>query len=277
MAKGGGSSDKLKYSEWRPIGVCDKAPPGVQKAQMFSREDFLVITAPDVNRENWRSRPEVTSILQRYCSMLAKQSTTTTGMKKPVVSNIKLVGAIMKLAVTPDLNKESEDGKLQLFQVEFEDKGVKKKRKLLPAILVILLILLLILSIILGFAIYDRLQTKQATSRRFRSTGSYTIHYCNDSENIAGYTRDLENANRILQREVTDLYNQGKIMLKRQCDGASSSLSIKESQFLECYSLIWQHDALSTIPRADLMKVNACRKKICRKGQNPQSAVCRGR
>ncbi|MCP4296143.1 MAG: hypothetical protein GY786_11090, partial [Proteobacteria bacterium] len=100
-------SSQIKFTKWRPVGVCDTASPGRMKAQMFTREDYLTITGADVTRENWKSKPEVVKILNRYSAKLAKMSTLTKEMKKPVPSRVKLMGSIIKLDVTPTLNRES--------------------------------------------------------------------------------------------------------------------------------------------------------------------------
>ncbi len=272
MAAQGNSSQKLKFSEWRPIGVCDDAPPGVQKAQMFTRQDFLIITAPGINRNNWQKKAQVVKILRRYTTKLAKQSTITNGMKKPTVSSITLVGAIMKLAVTPDLNRESKDGKIQLFQIKYEDKAVKKKTPW-GIILGILLVILLILCIILGIAIYKKTKSKSYKTKKLRFP-SYTISYCEDPMDRSRYEHQLDEVNRILQPRVEDLLYQRRLEFETNCIEYFPQLSLKEKRFLKCYSLIKQHGILSQIPFSDLKKVNACKKEICRRDQFSGSAAC---
>ena len=50
-------------------------------------------------------------------------------MKKPGIVSIKLVGAVLGHEETPGLNLESKDGKVQLFQVEFEETVEPKKER----------------------------------------------------------------------------------------------------------------------------------------------------
>ncbi|MED5571874.1 MAG: hypothetical protein VX602_03610, partial [SAR324 cluster bacterium] len=57
---------RLKYIQWRPIGVCDTGVGKERKAKMFTRTDLAEVTSPEVNRENWRQQPEVLQLIQRY-------------------------------------------------------------------------------------------------------------------------------------------------------------------------------------------------------------------
>jgi hypothetical protein len=254
-------SKKLKFSEWRPIGVCDKAPPGVQKAQMFTREDFLVVTAPGINRDNWQKNSQVMSILQRYSAMLARQSSTTQGMTRPQVSSIQLVGAVMKLVVTPVLNKESQDGKLQLFQIEFKDAGVKKTPPW-TLILVVLATLLAVLCVLLGIVLYQKYQARPHTVTNFRPTFQ-TRSYCDSPAEKTRYESQLEEVGEILQQKANDLFYQGRLSVKRRCLSDLAQPSVGEDRFLECYDLIKRHGMLSQIPSVDLTKIDSCRQSIC--------------
>lgn len=255
-------SQKLKFSEWRPIGVCDKAEPGVQKAQMFSREDFLVITADGIDRENWRKNPTVKRVLAKYTAKLARQSTRTQKMIKPEVSKIGLVGAIMHLRVTPVLNKESEDGKLQLFQVEFYDAGKKKNIPWLSLIIGILsLILITLISLII-----IKVNSKEEFSkpRRFNLPNT-SWEFCNSTDNISRYHENLDETRRSMQWKVYDLINQGQIDSDPMCNEQLNSTILREQRFLECYELLWGKNLLTRMDRTDLNKINSCRVGVCEK------------
>ncbi len=272
MESGNNNDQKLKFGEWRPIGVCDNAPPGVQKAQMFTREDFLTITASDVDRENWRDNPQVMKVLSHYCNRLARQSTTTIGMKRAVVSKITLVGAIMKLGITPTLNRESQDGKLQLFQVEFEDKGLKKK----PPWLLIIAILLGILLVLLTTAIIiqQSKKTKRLTTRNLKLR-SFTVSFCDAPTNNSYYVQHLDEARRILQTKADDLLFKGRIGFDPECAATLPSVSLKEERFLKCSSILRKNRILSQLARSDLRKVNACQNEICSRNTSPKSRYCK--
>lgn len=271
MAKGN-SFRKLKYSEWRPIGVCDDAPPGVQKAQMFTREDFLIITGTGVDRQNWRKHPEVMKLLNKYALKLAGQSTKTSNMIQPKVSKISLVGAVMKLVVTPTLNKESKDGKLQLFQIEFEDIG-KKKKTPWKLILGILITILVLLCILLGVALYKKAQSKQYKPGAYKTT-SFTTSFCDDSGDISLYKRQLDEANRILQVKADDLFYQGKTAAELNCMEQLPQVLLREHRFLKCFALVRRFGLISQLPRSELMKINACQRSICRKSRSANFPAC---
>ena len=117
---------QLKYIQWRPIGVCDSGLGKERKAMLFSRSDLVMVTAPDVNRGNWRQNQEVMKLIARYASEVSKLSALTDGMSSPEISEIKLVGAVLGLDQTPILNQESSDGKVQFFQVSFREGKPKK-------------------------------------------------------------------------------------------------------------------------------------------------------
>ncbi|MCP4753842.1 MAG: hypothetical protein GY866_23405 [Proteobacteria bacterium] len=266
-------SKKLKFSEWRPIGVCDSAPPGIQKAQMFTREDFLIITAPGVDRNNWRKKPDVMKVLSRYIKKLEKMSTLTKEMKRPTVSKISLVGAIMKLGVTPILNKESKDGKLQLFQIEFEDKNVEKKRRKVPWLVLSSLLGVALIVLASAFFLSDDGKTKRYRSRD-SSVRILTRPYCQGSRNSGRYQTQLDEVRRILQFAINELYYQGGLSKKPDCTEELSSLADKEERFLECYLSLKNRDALSYIERSDLRNVRSCQKQLCDQETSNRSQFC---
>ena len=69
----------IKFAQWRPIGVCDNGPPNQRKAQLFSKLDFAIVTAPGVTRENWRQHPEVLKLIRRY----AQDFHFSAGIRRP--------------------------------------------------------------------------------------------------------------------------------------------------------------------------------------------------
>ena len=117
---------RLKYIQWRPIGVCDTGVGKERKAKMFTRTDLAKVTSPEVNRGNWRPQPEVLQLIQRYAHDLAVISNFTDEMLSPEITEIKLVGAVLGHEQTPNLNQESADGRVQFFQLSFQDGKTKK-------------------------------------------------------------------------------------------------------------------------------------------------------
>ena len=116
---------RLKYIQWRPIGVCDTGVGKDRKAKMFTRTDLAEVTSLEVNRENWRQQPEVLQLIQRYAHDLAGISNLTDEMLSPEIAGIKLVGAVLGHEQTPNLNQESADGRVQFFQLSFQDGKTK--------------------------------------------------------------------------------------------------------------------------------------------------------
>lgn len=269
-------SQGLKYSEWRPIGVCDSAPSGIQKAQMFSREDFLIITGPDVNRDNWQNNPKVMRILDKYCQKLAKQSSLARAMQKPVVDRISLVGAIMGLRITPNLNRESEDGKLQLFQVEFVDKGKtkSKKKKKTPWLLITAILLTIILAVLVFLLLTS--STKKSTTYRNRrlSTPTFTRSYCQDSPGSSRYRTELDEVRNVMQYRINDLISEGSLLTNPQCNEKQLSTGAGETRFLKCYGTLKNYGVLNKVAREDLKHINDCKVSICER-INRSTAACR--
>jgi len=96
---------------------------------MFSRRDFEKICSAGVNRKNWEKIPKIRKLVERYALEVSRFSNLTKDMKKPGIVSIKLVGAVLGHEETPGLNLESKDGKVQLFQVEFEETAEPKKER----------------------------------------------------------------------------------------------------------------------------------------------------
>ena len=120
--------DKIPFSEWRPIGVCDNGPPAGRKAQIFSKADFAKITDPSITRDNWEQRPEVQRLLEKYTRKLIAISDVAQAMEAPEVERVELVGTVLNFGKTPGLNEESSQGKVQLFQLHFRDRGKPRRR-----------------------------------------------------------------------------------------------------------------------------------------------------
>ena len=124
----GQENDQLKFSEWRPIGFVIKDeqinavhgcfPGGFREnLQSWSEPQELEKDSPDPK------------LVERYALEVSRFSNLTKDMKKPGIVSIKLVGAVLGHEETPGLNLESKDGKVQLFQVEFEETAEPKKER----------------------------------------------------------------------------------------------------------------------------------------------------
>ena len=269
---------KLKFGEWRPIGVCDTAIPGKQKAQMFTREDFVIITAPGVNRDNWRQNKQVREVILNYVKKLERMSTLTKRMKKPVAKEIKLVGAILKLAVTPNLNKESRDGKLQLFQVVFEEKGKKtitkkKSSKFNPWILTICL-LATILAGLLGTISYKIINKKTKYSSYTFNAQKSIIEYCRQKTDPEVYYDELDETWEILKSRNDYGIKIGAIKSKHKCILGNFSIKEKEEQIVSCYQIGLKYKGFSDLTYSEQRKVSTCAQNICKKSLSDRPVSC---
>ena len=73
----------MRFSQWRPIGVCDNAPDGERKARMFARDDLEKVLAPGIGRNNWEDSLELRKIIERYAKDVAKLSPQSKGTQTP--------------------------------------------------------------------------------------------------------------------------------------------------------------------------------------------------
>lgn len=266
MAKKEIRNEKMKFGEWRPIGVCDNGVPNTKQAKMFTRKDFLTITASHVNRNNWKQQPEVMKVIRRYGMDVAAKSTMTRGMKKPVVKDVKLVGTILHYKKTPTLSNESRDGKLQLFQVEFEDKG-KKRKSWWGAILIALLSLILI---VIGGLLVMKLNRPKV--HKVYRAGYQSVEVCESGRNTGQYFSDLESMqqqlNRYLRTALDDPYHPSNAF----CFETTYSVEKREETLIKCYG---KSKTSGNGGHQSLLQVQKCVMRICQKNSGALSPYCR--
>jgi hypothetical protein len=269
---------KLKFGEWRPIGVCDTAVPGKQKAQMFTREDFVIITAPGVTRDNWRQNKQVREVILNYVKKLERMSTLTKGMKKPVAREIKLVGAILKLAVTPNLNQESRDGKLQLFQVVFEEKGkkviAKKKSSLINPWILTISLLIAILAGLLGTISYKMINKKTRYSNYTFSTQKSIIDYCRPKIGPEAYYAELNESWKILKARNDYGLKIGALKSRQKCVLKNASIKEKEEQIVSCYQTGLKYKGFSDLNYSEQRIISTCAQNLCKKSLSDRPISC---
>ncbi len=239
---------------------------------MFTREDYLTITGADVTRENWKSKPEVVKILNRYSAKLAKMSTLTKEMKKPVPSRVKLMGSIIKLDVTPTLNRESESGKMQLFQVEFEEEEINSNNSLLW----ILLVAVILLFSFLGYLVWQKKLSKP-TTRTYKES-SFQLQrtpFCRASRSSATYSSHLDEIQYLLDSNVNTLKWERDLNNLPDCTISDGSIARKENKLLQCYQVLIKNNALLGIDQASRRKMKQCANRICSDKGDRQSLACR--
>lgn len=262
------NSDKMKFGEWRPIGVCDNGAANKKQAKMFKRKDYLAITAPHVTRENWRKQPEVMKIIDRYAMDVASKSTMTQEMKSPVMKEVKLVGTILHYKKTPNLSNESKDGKLQLFQVQYKDKGKKRSWGLIALIAILSIILICVASLVV-------IKLSRPKTRTVYKTPFQTAALCESTRNSGQYAMDLDSAqqqlNRYLRTALDDPYHPSNAF----CFERPYSIEKKEQTLVKCFNKSKEIDS-SNQSHQSIYKVQECVINVCRKRGNLLQGICRG-
>ena len=262
----------LKYLQWRPIGVCDSGSGKERKARMFSRSDLARVTAPDVNRGNWRQNQEVMQLITHYAKEVAKLSALTEGMYSPEISEIKLVGAVLGLDQTPILNQESSDGKVQFFQVSFRD-GKPKKTSFINWNKWLKFLLIAVGSIIALILIY--LEIIQVP--KFPDRGTKRNESCSSNRQKKAYAEEIQSISKSLLKDLSRLPEWSTFREARvQCAPGKLKLYKQEQRLLQCYLIV--RNRVNDLPanaRPDLGKIKSCVQILCSRGLPPLSSLCR--
>ena len=239
---------------------------------MFSRSDLATVTAPYVNRENWHQNQEVMQLIARYASEVAKLSALTDGMSSPVISEIKLVGAVLGLDQTPILNQESSDGKVQFFQVSFRD-GKPKKTSFINWNKWLKFLLITAGSIIALIFIY--LAIIQVL--KFPDRGTKKIESCSLNRQKKAYAEEINSIRKSLLIGLSRLpewstFREASV----QCAPGKLKLIKKEQRLLQCYLTVRNRvNDLPSTARPDLGKIESCVQILCSRGLPQLSSLCR--
>ena len=262
----------LKYLQWRPIGVCDSGSGKERKARMFSRSDLARVTAPDVNRGNWRQNQEVMQLIARYANEVAKLSALTEGMYSPEISEIKLVGAVLGLDQTPILNQESSDGKVQFFQVSFRD-GKPKKTSFINWKKWLKFLLIAAGSIIALILIY--LAIIQVP--KFPDRGTKRNESCSSNRQKKAYAEEIQSIRKSLLMDLSRLPEWSTFREARvQCAPGKLKLIKQEQRLLQCYLTVRNRvNELPANARPDLGKIESCVQILCSRRLPHLSFLCR--
>jgi len=262
----------LKYLQWRPIGVCDSGSGKERKARIFSRSDLARVTAPDVNRGNWRQNKEVMQLIVLYANEVAKLSALAEGMYSPEISEIKLVGAVLGLDQTPILNQESSDGKVQFFQVSFRDGKPKKTsyinwKKWLKFLLIVagsIFTLVLIYLAIIQFP-------------KFPDRGTKKYESCSTNRQKKAYGEEIQSIRKSLLMDLSRLPEWSTFRDARvKCTSGKLKLIKQEQGLIRCYFTV--RNRVNDLPvnaRPDLGKIESCVQVLCSRGLPHLSSLCR--
>ena len=263
----------LKYIQWRPIGVCDSGEGKQRKAKIFSKVDLESVTSSEIGRGNWRKNPKVMKIILNYASDVGKISNLTNGMTNPEVSDIKLVGAVLEHYQTPNLNKESIEGKVQLFQVSFKESKIKKTSnntlksflKWLGIIFIIVFTIVFVFFLIKSFSGFSIKKNHIPLLR------------CGYNRGSVSYLDELINIRKSLLMELNRLPEW--LILKDarlQCTGNVIGVDNQEKILLGCFLTIRSRTENMELPSSpNLKKINACAITLCQRNLNHLSSFCK--
>ena len=244
---------------------------GAQGQDVF-RSDLARVTAPNVNRGNWRRNQEVMQLVTHYANEVAKLSTLTEGMYSPEISEIKLVGAVLGLDKTPILNQESSEGKVQFFQVSFRDGKPKKTlfknwKKWLKFVLIaagsFIALIFIYLAIIQVLKFPDR--------------GTKRIESCSSNRQKKAYAEEINSIRKSLLIGLSRLpewstFREASV----QCASGKLKLIKQEQRLLQCYLTVRNRvNDLPTNARPDLGKIESCVQILCSRRLPHLSFLCR--
>ena len=264
---------RLKYIQWRPIGVCDTGVGKERKAKMFTRTDLAKIISPEVNRENWRQQPQVLQLIQRYAHDLAGISNLTDEMLSPEIAEIKLVGAVLGHEQTPNLNQESADGRVQFFQLSFQDGKTqnvlsKNWKKWLIWMKIVVAFFLGMTSM---FMIASRFSLLSLNSNK------KSVSVCSTNRQEAKYSEHLRDIRKSLVFELNRLPAWSTFNVARTyCIGGKMSVKHEELRLIQC--LLKVRNRTNNMPQAsrpNLNKIEACASTLCQRELPHLSASCK--
>ena len=264
---------RLKYIQWRPIGVCDTGVGKERKAKMFTMRDLAKVTSPEVNRENWRQQPEVLQLIQRYGHDLAGISNLTDEMPSPEIADIKLVGAVLGHEQTPNLNKESADGRVQFFQISFQDGKTKKvsSKNWKKWLIWMMIVLVVLLGMISMFLIASRFSLLSLNSN------NKSVSVCSTNRQEAKYSEHLRDIRKSLVFELNRLPAWSTFNVARTyCIGGKMSVKQQEQRLLQCLlKVLYRTKNMPPASRPSLNKIEACASTLCQRELPHLSASCK--
>ena len=263
----------LKYIKWRPIGVCDTGEAEKRRAKIFSKVDLESISSSGIERGNWRGNKKVMKIIRKYADDLAKLSSLTNGMSNPEISEIKLVGAVLKIEQTPNLNRESKDGEVQFFQVSFKDSKSNNisKYNFKKFFKWILIILGFIISIVYVYKFLNYF-SEFSLKNNFKNDKG-----CGFKRAQNFYLDELKNIQESMLTELSSLPKWVKLEEARsKCLGRSMHVDIQEKILLSCFiSVKNRTKKIEFSLRPNFRKMESCAISICRKNLKHLSSLCR--
>ena len=257
----------MRFSQWRPIGVCDNAPDGERKARMFARDDLEKVLAPGIGRNNWEDSLELRKIIERYAKDVAKLSPKAKVLKRPKISDIRLVGMELRFAPTPGLNKESVEGQVQLFEVSFEEGGLPPPMKWPVGWIAVIGALLLILS---GMLVAIPLMQEDES----RSTAAQDV-LCGTGRASMTYQSHLQQMLRELELYARSTPTGRNMSYSRSaCEDPSGNVPKDEASLLRCVLQLKRTDSAFLQTRTS-ERAQFCVGQVCANRLPEHQAFCR--
>ena len=257
----------MRFSQWRPIGVCDNAPDGERKARMFARDDLEKVLAPGIGRNNWEDSLELRKIIERYAKDVATLSPKAKVLKRPKVAEIRLVGMELRFAPTPGLNKESIEGQVQLFEVSFEEGGPPPPIKWPIGWITVIGALLLILS---GMLVAIPLLQEDES----RSTVAQDV-LCGTGRASMTYQSHLQQMLRELELYARSTPTGRNMSYSRSaCEDPSGNVPKDEASLLRCVLQLQRTDSAFPQTRTS-ERAQFCVSQVCANRLPEHQAFCR--
>ena len=257
----------MRFSQWRPIGVCDNAPDGERKARMFAQDDLEKVLTPGLGRNNWEDSLELRKIIERYAKDVARLSPKAKVLKRPKVAEIKLVGMELRFAPTPGLNKESIEGQVQLFEVSFEEEELPPPMKWPLGWIAVIGALLLILSgMLIAIPLLQENGSKSAASQDVLcGTGRASMTY---KSHLQQMLRELELYARSTPTGRNMSYSRSA------CEDPSGNVPKDEASLLRCVLQLQRTDSAFLRTRTS-ERSQFCVNQICANRLPKHQAFCR--
>jgi hypothetical protein len=260
------SNAPIRYSKWRPIGVCDDAIDSKRKAQMFSRDDLEKVLAPGIGRDNWEESPELRKLIERYAKDVAKMSSRAQGMKNPRVKSVKLLGMELHLSLTPDLNRESVQGQVQMFEVSFEEAPpftIPKQAILWTALGSLLLIAL---GVVGAMLLPEKENSAKVAEKR--------DVLCGTGRASLVYEQHIQQVQRELEAYARSAPATGGVSFRSACEAGGRSVPEMEAQLLKCVLQLNRTDRVFETSRT-AERATFCAAKICDHEDRMLQTYCR--
>ena len=243
-------TQKIKFGEWRPIGVCDDGDASRMKALIFDYAELAIVTQPRVSRKNWQSQRSVIRMLRKKSKKLAQLSLQTEGMKNPQIKSIEVVGAVLGHEDTPFLNKESNDGRVQFFQISFFD---APKRTFPWRTLIALITTVLVLW---GALLLSQLDLSDLDKK--------SVKFCGEPVRSELHEKHIKSA----KDQVNGIFHRfGK---QNRCYFTSGDIRLQEKQYLKCFREL-KEKLPQTLSASKNQRLKKCAIRLCRQsgGQFP--------